>query len=142
MSTLFESAYIAIRWESDINALFVEYKQFVQGEPWRKAMDKLIELATRKQATSWIVDMRAQKVFDEDDERYLQKQLMPRFAKIGIRRIAIVMSDTAMARLGANRVVREAESRMKGELKETVDTVSFATIEEARAYIASQSKAA
>ncbi len=142
MSTLFESAYVAISWESDINALLFQYKQFVKGEPWRQAMDKLIELATRKQATSWLVDMRAQKVFDEDDERYLQKQLMPRFLKIGLRRIAIVMSDTAIARLGANRVVREAESRAKVESNEKVDTAYFATIEEARAYIARQPKAA
>ena len=125
-----DEPYIAIRWESEGPWVIVEWKAWATSQEHRAAYEKGLLAVTDNHATMWLVDARAMRAVVAEDQHWLATYFVPRLARAGIRKTALVRPKSEVAALASDNVVRDhpidADQRR-----------SFTTLDEAKAWLRS-----
>ncbi len=92
MSTFFDSKQVFVHWDGGTDAATVQWKRAADGDVFKEGMDKGLGLATKKRAQRLVADQSILGTLSQEDESWMIKDWMPRLAKVGVTRLAIVIS--------------------------------------------------
>ncbi|MFC5471293.1 hypothetical protein ACFPPD_21625 [Cohnella suwonensis] len=125
----FDTPYATVTWKEDIQAVFVEWKGFAQGEDYRMPYEKGLELLVQKKARKWLLDSRMTSVIHADDQVWIAQDFNPRNHAAGMRYIAAVTPEKVIGRTSARKAVAAA--------RDTVEFVfeNFESMEEAERWL-------
>lgn len=104
------------------------WKDFVHGDPFRLGLDKGLELIEKKGSSRWLADLREMKVLSIEDQNWSSNDWFPRAINGGIRKMSIVLPESALAKMGVKNIMNEVEGI---EIK----TTYFSTLEEAEKWL-------
>ncbi|NJP04710.1 MAG: hypothetical protein HC837_03290 [Chloroflexaceae bacterium] len=126
----FDTSYLCIRWDSEINSVLMEWKSFVFGNDFRQGLNKGLELAREKRASRWLADLRKLGVVSQEDQQWSNQDWFPRALAQGIRSMAIVVPENVVAKWSVERIMQKAE-------EQPLVVTYLASVEEARQWLRS-----
>ena len=97
-SVYHEDPFMDVHWHDDVRIPRLYWKKFSATGAYRKAMDKLIELASEKRAKVCWLDMSALSIVDKEDQTWIKDHWMPRIINHGVKHIAVAMPEAPLAK--------------------------------------------
>ncbi|WP_139922057.1 hypothetical protein [Hymenobacter sp. DG01] len=126
MAVVYESSYLRIRHEPDNRLLELEWLHPVSGEQLRAGLMVSLRSAEELQIRAWIGNMKNLQTIVFPDQQWIYEEWFPRFARLGVRRLAVVELGNSGSRMGIAQIMRHSEGLVP------LATAYFATPEAAR----------
>lgn len=123
-----DERWITVRWDDSVQAVWLEYKAYAEGEEFRAAHEVALSLVRQKRSSRWLSDSRLLAPITQADQRWMNTDFIPRMIAAGGRWVAIVSPKAAVARLS----VKQLASKINGI---NFVTNNFDDIETARRWL-------
>lgn len=101
----FDKRWITVRFDESIQAVCLEWKGYAEGEEYRSGFDAGIKLLRQKGANRWLGDCRLLGPITQADQLWMNKDWHPRAAAAGMRWVALVSPQAAVARLSIKYII-------------------------------------
>ena len=124
----YNERWLTIYWEESTQAVWMEWKSYVEGEEFRSALDAGISVIRQKRASRWLADLRRLGPIRQVDQQWTNEDWFPRAVAAGVRAMALVSPTAAVSRMSVQQIM----SRVK-EIE--LVTAYFDDLEEARTWL-------
>lgn len=129
----YNERWLTIHWDESTQAVWMEWKAYVEGEDFRSGLDTGLSLIRQKRAYRWLADLRRLGPIRQVDQQWTSDDWFPRAVAAGVRFMALVSPTAAVSRLS----VKQIMSKVKDiELV----TSNFDDMEDARAWLRDTAK--
>jgi hypothetical protein len=125
MITIFDSSYLRILHDPFYKVLEMQWHTSTSAQ-FREGMMLGIQEAGRLQVHTWIGNLLAMNTLQPQDQEWIYAEWFPRFAALGIRRMAVVEPADPLNRIGIMQVMEHEASTVP------LATAYFLTPEAAR----------
>jgi SpoIIAA-like len=126
----FSEDFLQIEWDSSSKAVIMIWKKFVKGEPFKLGLNKGLELIIKQKSFRWLADLEHMQVLSQEDQTWSSEDWFPRAVEEGIRKMAIVMPRSALAKLGLRNVMDKIKDI-------EIETSYFTDIQSAKKWLVS-----
>ncbi|AIQ11939.1 STAS/SEC14 domain-containing protein [Paenibacillus durus] len=99
----YESPQVEITWNEAQQIVELRWKAFAQGEQFRTAMDKVVELAGKMNGSKVLYDNRKMSVISQEDQAWVSQNWVKRAS--GIQYCAVIGPEKVVAKSSLNRIV-------------------------------------
>ena len=106
----FDKRWMTIHFDATLQAVWVEWKGYAEGEEFRAGFDRGIELLKQHKASRWLADCRQQGPITQADQHWMNHDWHPRAAAAGMRWVALVSPQMAVARMSVKSIVTRANN--------------------------------
>jgi hypothetical protein len=86
-------------------AVWAEWKSYVEGDDFRKAADMGLTLLQTKRSSRWIADTRLIGPIRHVDQVWTNQDWLPRMVAAGLRWMAILLPQSSIARLSVKQIL-------------------------------------
>ena len=100
-----DDRYARISLNKETGSITLQWKGYVPSEAYRRILDTGVQLALEHQVKFWLADLRQMGVILRDDERWTTSDFMPRMAKAGLERLAILTSTDLFNQMSVDRIM-------------------------------------
>jgi hypothetical protein len=122
---------LGIRWDEELESVFMEWTGFVQGEVFKQAVNQGLELLIAQKGCKWLADLSQMAVIAQEDQRWLDEEWFPRAAQAGVKYIAMIRPAKVLSQMSVRRVTGKT-----GDLE--METAYFDSLEKAKEWIKSK----
>lgn len=126
MPAVFSAPYVHIHVDAKTGVLETEWLDFANSQQLREALDKALEIGREHQVTGWIGNNRKMRTIRPTDQDWINQVWFPAFAELGVKRLAVVISEDALNQMGIANIVTRASAHTPH------DTQYFADVDAAR----------
>ncbi len=128
MDTLyFENEHVTISWDAVTPCVVVAWHDFMTDADLIFGLEKAMEVLKLHHPRNWLTDARKMKVFSLAFQEYVETEYNPAAMAQGIRRIGLIVAESALAQLALNRMTRD--------LRDTgLEIAYFDRVEDAKAW--------
>lgn len=109
MSTFFDSKHVMIHWDATSTAVTLQWKRPAQYQVFREGLEVGLSQIAEVKAERAVADHSILNLQDED-EAYFLKQWVPKAAKAGIRKLAVVVHRRQFVQIPKTRVMQRLKS--------------------------------
>lgn len=127
----FNERHLAIRWDEEINAVWMEWKSFADGRELRGGLDAGLVLAAQKNTGKWLADLRELGPITPDDQKWSNEDWFPRAISGGVRWMALVAPRKIVAKMSVRTVMNKV-------MDKNLTTSHFDELEPARRWLSEQ----
>jgi hypothetical protein len=134
-----DTRFLKVAWDESLRSACVEWKDtYVDGEEYRTALDKVLDLLELKKSNRLLGDGRRMKVISVADQAWVEASWLPRSAQVGLRYSALLLPKSALALLSVDRIV--TKYKLSDAASAEVVSAYFDDIERAKAWLRTQPK--
>jgi hypothetical protein len=129
-----------MRWDSEHECLFAEWKGFATSAEFQGALLKAVEVIREKNGAGFVNDTRKLELVSDDDQRWLLSTWPPLAIGAGLKRLAIVMARTGLSKMAIEDMLKarpNAASSGAGAADPAFQSRTFDSVADALAWIAS-----
>src|SRR4029077_9839308 len=94
-----DKAWLLMRWDSEHNCLFAEWKGFATSAEFQGALLKAVDAIRQRNAAGFVNDIRKLELVSDEDQRWLMSPWPPLVIAAGLKRLAIVMARTGLSKM-------------------------------------------
>lgn len=121
-----EIAGITVTWDASSQAVLVLIRGYVEGETLYLPCNRAIDLMIARRSSRLITDSREMKALTQKDQQWIDADWRPRARASGLRRNAILLPKSAVAKLSVAAIVKKFDEIQFGY---------FSELDEARAWL-------
>lgn len=129
-----DERWLLMRWDSEHECLFAEWKGFATSAEFQGALLKAIDVIREKNGAGFVNDTRRLELVSDDDQRWLVSTWPMLAVAAGLKRLAIVIAQTGLSKMaiedmlkaGPNPVPRGAGGEDAAFQSRTFDSVADA----------------
>lgn len=129
----YDEPWLTVHWEEPLQAVWMQWKRYVEGNDYRAGLDAGVSLIREKNASRWLADLRHLGPVRQEDQQWTNTDWFPRAVAAGVRYMALVAPRAAVSRLS----VRQIMSRVNDV---NLITAHFDELEPARAWLRNPGK--
>jgi hypothetical protein len=131
MSIVYRTSFVQLHHEPAGATLETEWLGFVNSEQLRSSLTEALRLARQHQVKGWVANNTLLRTIRPADQDWINQVWFPEFAKLGVRRLAIIESQDALNRMGISTIMQRATEHIP------FDTQYFTAAPAARHWAAS-----
>ena len=131
MPVIYRTSYLQIHHSSEAGTLETEWLGFVNSEQLRASLTEALRLGRQHRIQGWVANNTLLRAIRPADQDWMNEVWFPEFAKLGVQRMAIIISQDGLNQMGIQNVMQRATGHVP------VDTRYFANATEARRWAAS-----
>lgn len=117
-----------VTWNPTCEAVHLEWQGWADSTERKELLEAGLNMLTQHRGTRWLADCRDMKAVKQSDQDWIDRSWFPRILAAGLRRMAIVMPKSGLARMN----VEDILSRVPGT---KLDTECFAAVESATEWL-------
>jgi hypothetical protein len=125
---------LSIRWDEELESIFMEWTGFVHGEVFKQAVNQGLVLSVAQKGCKWLADLSKMEVIAQADQRWLDEEWFPRAAQAGVKYIAMIRPAKVLSQMSVKRVTAKT-----GDLE--IETAHFDSPEKAKEWLKAKSNA-
>ncbi len=122
---LFENEYVEISLDETVPCLVWIGKKYMPSETFRESEEKslrfYIEYKKKYPKLQWFVDASEISIVKSEDTQWVADNILPKFAKAGLRKEAFVIPKRAIGKMTIHRYVSEAGDVIEIHIFDTVE---------------------
>ena len=130
MPVVYRTSYLLLHHDPVSNVLETEWQDFVNSDQLRVSLTEVLRLARQHRIRGYVANNTLLRTIRPADQDWINEQWFPEFAKLGVQRLAIVVSQDAMNRMGIANIMQRATAHIP------FDTQHFAEANDARRWAA------
>jgi len=135
----FENDYDTILWQEDIGCVIIEAKgEYHQGEEFRVAPEKVVELARTKNARCFLFNAHNAHVLSPEDQTWINETWVPRLRSTSIRTVAVVMPKSILAQMSLKHLHKSYKDELAETSKQNEEVEFFSELEKAKEWLSSR----
>lgn len=129
----FDEPWLTVSWDEYCQAVRLEWKSYVEGEPARQGLEEGLRLFQRKRTHRWLADVRMLGPVRQVDQQWINQDWFPRAIAAGLRVMATVIPKSAIARMSIKQIMSKVNE---------IDIINnnFDDLEQARHWLRGQVK--
>lgn len=131
MPIIYRTSFVHLHHDLAGATLETEWLGFVNSEQLRSSLTEALRLARQHQVKGWVANNTLLRTIRPADQDWINQEWFPEFAKLGVRRLAIVESQDALNRMGITNIIQRATEHIP------FDTQYFSDVTAARHWAAS-----
>lgn len=136
MSIVYRTNFIQLHHNPAGATLETEWLDFANSEQIRSSLTEALRLGRQHRIQGWIGNNLKMRTIRPADQDWMNQSWFPEFAKLGVKRLAIVVSQDALNQMGINNIIQRASAHVP------FDTQYFSDPAEARRWAAVASESA
>src|SRR6478736_4898530 len=94
-----DKAWLHMRWDSEHDCLFAEWKGFATSAEFQAALLKAVDVIRERNGAAFVNDIRKLELVSDEDQRWLTTTWPPLVIAAGLKRLAIVMAKTGLSKM-------------------------------------------
>ena len=126
----FQESFVIISWDEDTWAVVIEWLGQARSEKLKTGLDTGLKLLAEKKAEKWLADTKKLGVFGKADEDWANHNWLPRALAAGLKKMAFVVPESALARMALDSVINNSSREGSG-----IESAFFDNLEAARAWL-------
>jgi hypothetical protein len=126
MPVIYRTSYLLLHHDPTGHTLETEWQGFVNSEQLRTSLTEVLRLARQHRIQGYVANNTLLRTIRPADQDWINEQWFPEFAKLGVKRLAIVVSQDGLNRMGVSNIMQRATAHAP------YDTQYFADADEAR----------
>ncbi|RZJ94017.1 MAG: hypothetical protein EOO60_03975 [Hymenobacter sp.] len=130
MSVVYHTSYLLLHHEAAGATIETEWQGFVNSEQLRTSLTEVLRLARQYRIKGYVANNTLLRTIRPADQDWINEVWFPEFAKLGVQRLAIVVSQDGLNRMGIDNIIQRASDHLP------FDTHYFADADEARRWAA------
>jgi len=131
MSIVYHTSFVQLHHDPAGATLETEWLGFVNSEQLRSSLTEALRLARQHRVKGWVANNTLLRTIRPADQDWINQVWFPEFAKLGVRRLAIIESQDALNRMGITNIIQRATEHIP------FDTQYFSDATAARRWAAS-----
>lgn len=131
MPIVYHTTFVQLHHEPAGATLETEWLGFVNSEQLRSSLTEALRLARQHRVKGWVANNTLLRTIRPADQDWINQVWFPEFAKLGVRRLAIIESQDALNRMGITNIIQRATEHIP------FDTQYFTDAAAARRWAAS-----
>jgi len=135
MPVVYRTSFLHLNHDPAGATLETEWLGFVNSEQLRSSLAEALRLARQLRVKGWVANNILLRTIRPADQDWINEVWFPEFAKLGVERLAIVISQDGLNRMGIENIMQRATKHLP------FDTKYFADAPEARHWAAVTSTA-
>ncbi|UOG74148.1 hypothetical protein MTX78_18750 [Hymenobacter tibetensis] len=128
---VFSASYLRIHHEPKLRSIELEWHAHLQPNEVRTGFQVGMQIAEQRQVQAWIANMTHMGPISSEDQEWIVANWLPRLRLLGLKFLAIVVSDDARNRLSIHNIMSASEQ--KGYTP--AETVYFSSAQDARDWV-------
>lgn len=130
MPVIYRTSYLLLHHDPVGNTLETEWQDFVNSDQLRVSLTEVLRQARHYRIRGYIANNTLLRAIRPADQDWINEHWFPDFAKLGVQRLAIVVSQDGLNRMGVDNIMQRATAHIP------FDTQHFADADEARRWAA------
>lgn len=130
MPVIYRTSYLLLHHEPVGATMETEWQGFVNSEQLRTSLLEVLRLARQYRVKGYIGNNILLRTIRPADQDWINEVWFPDFAKLGVQRLAIIMSQDGLNRMGITNIMQRATQHIP------FDTQYFADAQTARRWAA------
>jgi hypothetical protein len=107
--------FLTVHWDQETGCVVMEWKQFAWGERFRQGLDRGLSLLQERGTSLWLADTLRLGPLTAEDKEWVDSDWFPRAVAGGVKKMAIVTPERAVARMSVDSVMAAALSKIADE---------------------------
>lgn len=130
MPIIYCTSYLLIHHNPVAATLETEWLDFANSAQLRASLHEALRLGWQHRVKGWIGNNTLMRTIRPADQAWISEVWLPEFAKLGVQRLAVVVAQDALNRMGVDAIMQRASGYVP------FDTQYFASAIEARHWAA------
>ena len=130
MPVVYRTSYLLLNHDPVGNVLETDWQDFVNSEQLRTSLTEVLRLARQYRIKGYIANNTLLRTIRPADQDWINEHWFPEFAKLSVQRLAIVVSQDGLNRMGVDNIMQRATAHIP------FDTQHFASADVARRWAA------
>jgi hypothetical protein len=105
----YETGFLTVSWNDELAAVEMDWHDFAKGEQFRGGLDEGLALVREQGAENWLADLRDLGTVDQADQEWSNEEWFPRAIDAGLKNMAIVKPESAIAEMSVDAIMQEVE---------------------------------
>ena len=136
MPVVYRTSFIQLHHDPLGASLETEWLDFANSEQIRSSLAEALRLGRQHRIQGWIGNNLKMRTIRPADQDWMNEHWFPEFAKLGVQRLAVVMSQDSLNQMGINNIIQRASEHVP------FDTQYFSDPTEARRWAATTNESA
>ncbi|NML65724.1 hypothetical protein HHL22_10955 [Hymenobacter sp. RP-2-7] len=133
MPVIYRTNFLLLHHDPKNATLETEWLGFVNSEQLRASLTEVLRQMRTLRIQGYVANNTLLRAIRPADQDWINQVWFPEFAKLGVKRLAIVMSQDGLNQMGIQNIMQRATAHIP------FDTLHFADADEARRWAASDS---
>lgn len=133
MPVIYRTSFLHLHHDPAAATLETEWLDFANSEQLRSSLLEAVRLGRQHRVQGWIGNNLKMRTIRPADQDWMNQTWFPEFAKLAVKRLAVVISQDALNQMGINNIIQRASEHVP------FDTQYFADPAEARRWAAATS---
>ena len=130
MPIIYRTSFVQLHHNPVGATLETEWLDFANSEQLRGALAEALRLGRQHHVRGWIGNNTLMRTIRPADQEWMSQTWFPEFARLGVKRLAVVVSQDALNQMGISNILQKATGHTP------FDTQYFSDIEAARRWAA------
>jgi hypothetical protein len=128
---VFDQRYLTIHWDDDLGAVWMEWREFIDGEAFRDGLDRGLALLVKNRSSKWLADLRSLGPVSLEDQKWSNEDWFPRALASGLRTMAVVVPRKVVAKMSVHTIMSKVDDK-------NLTTAHFGDLGLARSWLRAQ----
>ncbi|WP_459192212.1 hypothetical protein [Halosimplex sp. J119] len=107
--TIDDAENYTIEWDQDIGGIVFTWDEYVSGSAFRGGCEALLDAIKDRNAEKVLTDTRGINAHDDQDQRWMQTDWMPRALEAGLEHSAIVHPDSVISEMDVENMIDDMD---------------------------------
>jgi hypothetical protein len=108
MPIVYRTSFVQLHYEPAEATLETDWLGFVNSEQLRSSLTEALRLARQHQVKGWVANNTLLRTIRPADQDWINQVWFPEFARLGVKRLAIIESQDALNRMGITTIMQRA----------------------------------
>ena len=109
-----DKAWLHMRWDSEHECLFAEWKGFATSAEFQGALLKAVDVIRERNGAAFVNDTRKLELVSDADQHWLMSTWPALAIPAGLKRLAIVIAKTGLSKMAIEEMLREGANPVPG----------------------------
>lgn len=124
MPIIYRTSYLLLHHDPAGNTIETEWLGFVNSEQLRTSLQEVLRLARQYRIKSYVANNVLLRTIRPADQDWINEVWFPEFAKLGVQRLAVVISQDGLNRMGINNIMQRATAHVPFDTQHFTDVLA------------------
>lgn len=104
----YESEDATVHWNTDLDAVILDWNGFVKGAEFKEPMDATLDLLAERGGSKLLADSSEMETIDQDDQEWSLADWAPRAQEAGLDHLVVIYPESVVAAMSVDSVMDAA----------------------------------
>jgi hypothetical protein len=107
--THYDEQHLTVGFDETLEAVVMEWHEFVQGDPYREGLETGLELVEQRDARNWLADLRQMGTVADGDKQWTNENWFPEAIASSLQHMAIIKPESVVANMSVENIIQEVD---------------------------------